>query len=270
MNKLFEILKNNSSCEPFEPGKDNIWTSEKFSDFVLSSYLNPNIPGGGKDSDQIEEYVTLINSYTSKGKNLLDIGCGAGLYCEKLYNTGLNVTGIDISEKAISHAKKQATSKNLNINYICDDVFTVSFEEKFDIIIILYKTFATFSKAERDKLLLRLYNLLAEDGILILDVPPVNEFTEYNEINLWAPLDKGNIIIDDACLNLISNKKYPENILLNTTIYITSENEVFHFNDWLKFFTKDEIKNELLENHFNVKKILNTKDNSLAIVCTKN
>lgn len=31
-------------------------------------------------------------------------------------------------------------------------------------------------------------------------------------------------------------KKYPNNILLNQTIYMTEKNEVFSFNDWLQFF----------------------------------
>lgn len=269
MNSLFNILKENNSIEVFKSGKDSMWTSEKFSNFVFNSFINPEIPGGGKNNEQIEEYVDLIQKNTTINKNLLDIGCGVGFYCEKLSDLGFNVTGVDISKKLISYAKEQTLKNNSKINYICDDIFNVSFDKKFDVIIILYKTYATFSEQDRVKLLSKLYSLLSEDGLLILDVPPVEEFKQYNEINLWMYLDEGNIIIDEACLNLISNKKYPDNVLLSNTIYITEENEIYQFNDWLKFFTEDEIKKELTKAKFNVKEITSTKDNSLALLCTK-
>ena len=49
--------------------------------------------------------------------NLLDIGCGGGLLCEPLRRLGVNVTGIDASEKNIEVAKLHAKEMNLNINY---------------------------------------------------------------------------------------------------------------------------------------------------------
>lgn len=269
MNSLFKILKENNSLEAFKPGKDNMWTSEKFSNFVFNSFINPEIPGGGKNNEQIEEYVELIQKHSTSNTNVLDIGCGVGFYSEKLSDLGYNVTGVDISPKLIAYAKEQTLKNNSKIKYICDDIFNVSFDKKFDVIIILYKTYATFSEQDRNKLLSKIYSLLSEDGILILDVPPEDEFKQFNEINLWMYVDEGNILMDEACLNLISNKKYPESVLLSNTIYITEENEIYQFNDWLKFFTEDEIKKELTKAKFNVKNITSTKDNSLAIICNK-
>jgi len=46
---------------------------------------------------------------------ILDIGCGGGILCESLVQFGANVTGIDLSEKALNIAKSH--QQNLNIHY---------------------------------------------------------------------------------------------------------------------------------------------------------
>ena len=45
--------------------------------------------------------LSIINKYLKGTKKVLDIGCGAGTLDFYLANKGHNVTGIDISEKAI-------------------------------------------------------------------------------------------------------------------------------------------------------------------------
>ncbi|MGO3374438.1 class I SAM-dependent methyltransferase [Brochothrix thermosphacta] len=164
MNELFGYLKNNNLYSSFEEGKDSIWTSDKFSDFVMASYLNPLIPGGGKTEDEIESYINWVKINAIDEAKILDIGCGPGIYCEKLSSLGYRVTGVDISSKAILYAKDQTNQKQSNIDYICDDIFKVEFDNKFNVIIILYKTFATFSKEKRLSLLSKINKLLDKGG----------------------------------------------------------------------------------------------------------
>ena len=42
-----------------------------------------------------------------KGKNVLDAGCGSGIYSRLLAQSGASVRGIDISDKMIGIAKKE-------------------------------------------------------------------------------------------------------------------------------------------------------------------
>lgn len=51
------------------------------------------------------------------GLSVVDIGCGGGLLAEPLTRLGANVTGIDMSEAAISAATEHANATNLSINY---------------------------------------------------------------------------------------------------------------------------------------------------------
>ena len=63
-----------------------------------------------------KDWYNDINNYTSKnlinfaknnsGKNILDIGCATGEYCQKLIELGFNCIGIDINEKYVKKANE--------------------------------------------------------------------------------------------------------------------------------------------------------------------
>lgn len=69
-------------------------------------------------------------------KNVLDIGCGAGILTESLAQSGAIVTGIDMSEAAIAAAKKHALGSHLTINYVQTrtEDFAQSHKNAFDVI----------------------------------------------------------------------------------------------------------------------------------------
>lgn len=70
-------------------------------------------------------------------KNILDIGCGAGILSEKLSLHGGMVTGIDISKKLINIAQQHSQKNKLQINYQHSNIenFIKKNDKKFDILI---------------------------------------------------------------------------------------------------------------------------------------
>ena len=52
-----------------------------------------------------------------RDKNILDIGCGGGIFSESAAHLGANVTAIDQADKVLQIAKLHASSQKLNINY---------------------------------------------------------------------------------------------------------------------------------------------------------
>ncbi len=52
----------------------------------------------------------MLNQY----ENVIDIGCGTGALCSVLKDLGLNVTGIDPSEKMINIAKKKNNGREIS------------------------------------------------------------------------------------------------------------------------------------------------------------
>lgn len=59
--------------------------------------------------------------YLSKGSEILDMGCGEGVFSRELYKRNFKVTGLDIDSDAISAARTIAHNANLKINYLVAD-----------------------------------------------------------------------------------------------------------------------------------------------------
>ena len=85
----------------------------------------------------------IISSFQLKNKGnkplekvkILDIGCGGGLLSEPMSRMGAEVVGIDASEKNINVAKLHAKKNGLDINYLCASPESLSFDNKFDVIL---------------------------------------------------------------------------------------------------------------------------------------
>jgi SAM-dependent methyltransferase len=110
---------------------------------------------------KLEQQALLL----SKGK-VLDVGCGAGshsLYLQKEKN--LEVTAIDISEKAVEACRLRGISDVLKI-----DILEFNSIEKFDTILLLMNGTGIFGKLEHvAKYLQKLKSLLAENGQILID-----------------------------------------------------------------------------------------------------
>ena len=75
-----------------------------------------------------------------KGKSILHLQCHFGQDTISLGRLGANVTGVDLSDKAIDHAKILAGKANVNATFICCDIYDLPahLNEQFDIIFTSY------------------------------------------------------------------------------------------------------------------------------------
>ena len=71
-----------------------------------------------------------------KGKKILDLGCGGGNNSIALAKQGAIVTGVDISEEQINHARKNAEREGVSVNFIVSSMedFAVN-ENEYDVVI---------------------------------------------------------------------------------------------------------------------------------------
>ena len=105
----------------------------------------------------------LINKY-ARGKKALDYGCGSGSSTAFLYEIGLDVSGIDISEEMIDEARCFIKDvdfqliKNAQIPYV--NAF-------FDIVFSSFVLFEVSSKKELVLIFNEIYRVLKPGGIFI-------------------------------------------------------------------------------------------------------
>ncbi|MBA3064905.1 class I SAM-dependent methyltransferase [bacterium] len=68
-----------------------------------------------------------------KGKNILEIGCGTGIFTVGAAETGANVTAVDISPELLNIAKTYHVGSN--IKYLTEDAENMSFADgEFDVV----------------------------------------------------------------------------------------------------------------------------------------
>lgn len=79
-----------------------------------------------------------------KGKTILHLQCHFGQDTISLSRLGAEVTGVDLSDKAIESAKKIAKDTNANANFICCDLYDLEnhLDQQFDVVFTSYGTIA--------------------------------------------------------------------------------------------------------------------------------
>jgi SAM-dependent methyltransferase len=181
----------------------------------------------------------------SQYPNLLDLGCGPGLYAERFCKAGYNVTGIDFSRRSIKYAKVQALLDNTDIEYPCMDYMSIDYSAQFDIITLIYCDYAVLSSTDRRELLRKVYRALTPGGKFIFDV--FTHRMRVEESRTWLYSDQGGFYSDKPHLCLLSVHQYDDKdkTELRQSIIITDET-VQCFNVWDHFFNKDELVGEVM------------------------
>ena len=74
-----------------------------------------------------------------EGKRVADVGCGGGIFAEALAQRGADVTGIDLSEKAIAVARLHQFESGTNVDYrrVAAETLALEMPSAFDIVTCL-------------------------------------------------------------------------------------------------------------------------------------
>lgn len=111
------------------------------------------------------ELTNFIKSNSIKCGKVLDLGCGEGYYSAYLASLGFNVTGIDISRRAINYSIKNSKNYAEKCKLIRMDATKIhNLKDKFDII-LEWGLLHFIPHNKRNRYFQMLYNLLEKDGI---------------------------------------------------------------------------------------------------------
>jgi len=116
----------------------NIW-NERVEEHVNSDfYDNQSFLKGRNSLNSIE--LDILGSV--KNKRILHLQCHFGQDSLSLARMGADVTGVDISDQAISKAKELNDALNLNAEFVCCNVLDIDkhVKGKFDLIFASYGT----------------------------------------------------------------------------------------------------------------------------------
>ena len=100
----------------------------------------------------------------------LDLGCGPGLYAERLARRGWRVTGLDVNGDALAHARASAAAAGLRIDYREGSYLVPFSAQRFDLAYCIYCDFGALRPDERTALLTQLQARLLPGGQFVFDV----------------------------------------------------------------------------------------------------
>lgn len=85
----------------------------------------------GTFADHVETQLVFSLYKPKKGMHILDVGCGTGNFSLKLARMGLQVTGIDVSDKMLKIAETKAKAEELKIDFFNMNAHNMKFEDNF-------------------------------------------------------------------------------------------------------------------------------------------
>ncbi len=156
----------------------------------LKFFVDENVLIPRPETEELVSWIISDNK-NSKDLKILDIGTGSGCIAISLAKNipSAKVFALDVSEKALSVAKKNAVINNVNVNFIHRNILnTESLDEKFDIIVSNPPYVRNLEKQEIRK------NVLESEPHLALFVDDGDALIFYRKI---ANLAKNNFVREE-------------------------------------------------------------------------
>jgi len=255
------IITTSNRPKVHEKGTDQMWTDPYISKNLLEIHLNPEINLASRKPDSIQATLNWILDYSSgSGLDVLDLGCGPGIYAEELHIRGHKITGIDFSENSIRYAKEQAKIKEFDIDYICQNYLEIEYENQFDLVILIYTDFCILLPAEQELLLSKIKKALKSGGVFAFDFNNERNLDQKIGVKNWETAQQG-FWSPEPYLCLSEPFHYPEKqVLLFQHILIQENTMPKTFRFWTHYFTMNDIEKMLHDNGF---KILKSSDKVL-------
>jgi len=248
---LADFISKTEKPKIYEKGTAFMWTDKHISKQLLNIHLNPEIDLGSRKRSTIEKTANwILDTQKEKGKlNILDLGCGPGLYTEIFAEKGHSVTGIDISKNSIEYARKSAEDKKLNITYLNKSYLETDLQsDKYDLVVLIFTDLGVLTPTERESLLKMINRVLKKGGTFIFDVLKDHEIEKKTSPKTWEVSNSG-FWKESPYLALSESFLYKEEkvILFQHNIVDTEVNiETYRF--WTHFFSQKDVS-KMLDTH---------------------
>jgi len=176
---LLDIVGRVPKPEPWAEGDNIPWNEPGFSARMLKEHLSQSHDLASRRNETIDRQVAWIASEVvgTPPARILDLGCGPGLYLQRLAALGHTCRGIDFSPASIAHARAQAGAAGLSIAYEKADIRRVELAAggPYDTVMLIFGELNVFSPADARHILSGVAAALRPGGRLVLE--PATEAT---------------------------------------------------------------------------------------------
>ncbi len=163
----------------------DLHTSHDFYDTIARYYDAEN-----EDMNADLELYSALAEQT--GGPILDIGCGTGRIMLHLAGEGYHVAGVDTSKAMLDRGRRKLKNRvDLHdlVTFYEGDALSYPLPDKYPLILIPFNGLMHFRTThDQVKLLQHLSGFLADDGLLVIDLPNAGE--------MFATVDDGAVTLE--------------------------------------------------------------------------
>jgi SAM-dependent methyltransferase len=205
--KLLDIIHRQSNPKPWAEGEKIPWNDPEFSKRMLREHLSQEHDAASRRFETIDRHVNWIHTHVLKEKptRVLDLGCGPGLYTNRLARLGHQCVGIDFSPASIAYAREQAEPAGLDCEYSQQDIRTADYGNEYGLVMSIFGEFNVFRPAEAKGILSKAWHALGPDGLLLLEPHTFEKVVDIGgQPSSWFSTEKG-LFSDEPHLFLQEN-----------------------------------------------------------------
>jgi len=223
-----------------------LWTDPHVAQQMLAAHLDPAHDLASRRPATIDGFVSWLDRRIGlAGRRVLDLGCGPGLYCERMALRGARVTGLDFSARSLAHARHSAATQGLGIAYREADYLADPLPGPVDLVTLIYGDYCALSPDRRRLLLGRIAEILAPGGRFVLDLFSPGQFAALREVEGFAHHRDGGFWAEGDHFVFSASFLYPAASISLERYLVARPGETFEICNWMQYYTPQSIAAEL-------------------------
>lgn len=114
---------------------------------------------------------TVLQRFGAKPQAILDLACGEGAFAVTMAKKGFQVTGVDLSSQMLQIAGECAKKEKVNVEFVLQDMRSLLFEERFDLVTCWYDSLNYLLELEDlEQTFTGVHSALKKGGLFIFDM----------------------------------------------------------------------------------------------------
>ena len=245
---MYDILKSLAERPaPFSTyTAEQLWTDEYVSARMLEAHLDPANDLASRRPEAIDTMIKWLETRVGlAGKQVTDLGCGPGLYAERMAMHGARVTGLDFSSRALTHARWHAAAKKLPIEYRLADYLADALPEGQNIVTLIYGDYCVLSPEQRLALLKRIRAMLKPGGYLVFDVFSRPQYGQVEEEFVCERRLMKGFWAEGDYFGFKVTHRYDAHFLALDRYLIVEPGRSRDIYNWVQYFSPEDVAAEL-------------------------
>jgi len=244
-----DVLKRDVPPAPWAEGEKIPWHEPGFSVRMLAEHLSQSHDMASRRAERIDAHVSWIHGRVLGGRTarVLDLGCGPGLYTERLAILGCECVGIDFGPASVEYAQAEARAKALPCTYRLGDIRKVDYAGPYDLVMLIFGELNVFRPSDAECILGKAHAALSPGGLLLLEPQTFDAVRSTGrQAASWSSFGEG--LWSDRPHLVLEESFWDENAAVATTRYFVIDaatGDVSRYASSVQAYTDDELRSLL-------------------------